>query len=336
MAGVDDPYAKAAMGYAYAGWWVYPLRRRTKLPVALCPPCHECRKQGAGAEDCTACRCGSHDDAWPCHGYRSATSDPRRVWQWWTGPFRGHNIAFQPARSGVAVIDYDPRNDPAFKANQAGKNIPIALDVLEERLESVFDDTLRSWTGGGGLHCFFSTDAMPDHTKIAKHLEGLAGIDFLHDKCGVVLPPSLHPDGKRYRWDGTHQMQHLPRNLAIDPEPDPPPRPARAMGTAVRAFKDAGDAWDRAARYCEAALTAAIDRVATAPQGDRNNTLAHTAYGLGQIIGGGMPLDENEVVDKLTDAYTQCGLTHREGAPALTRNLTQGKRSPKTPDWFRQ
>ena len=57
-------------------------------------------------------------------------------------------------------------------------------------------ETVEQLTGGGGRHLFFKYTSTNTPKAIRK------GIDFKTDKGYVLLPPSLHESGQRYRWNG--------------------------------------------------------------------------------------------------------------------------------------
>lgn len=58
-------------------------------------------------------------------------------------------------------------------------------------------ETWRARTGGGGQHIYFR---YPDHLSIRNTQETLAGIDVRAEGGFVIAPPSLHRNGKPYRW----------------------------------------------------------------------------------------------------------------------------------------
>ncbi|MEN8185441.1 MAG: bifunctional DNA primase/polymerase, partial [Myxococcota bacterium] len=61
---------------------------------------------------------------------------------------------------------------------------------------SALPHTVEAQTGGGGRHLYF---AHPDGEL--RNRVGLApGLDLRGDGGLVVVPPSLHPSGGRYRW----------------------------------------------------------------------------------------------------------------------------------------
>src|SRR5487761_438435 len=54
------------------------------------------------------CEVGSKRPATP-HGFKDATTDPRRIDAWWSEA--DYNLAFEPERAGLCVIDLDVKDD---------------------------------------------------------------------------------------------------------------------------------------------------------------------------------------------------------------------------------
>lgn len=103
---------------------------------------------------------------------------------------------------------------------------------------------------------------------------------------------------------------------ALDPEPtDPRPRWQRSSTR------------NREQAYAEAALARAVLEVQSAPRGNRNNTLAKVAFGLGQLEHLG--LDESRVVQALVDAALATGLEHREAQSTAKRGFQKGAEHPR-------
>lgn len=83
-------------------------------------------------------------------------------------------------------------------------------------------------------------------------------------------------------------------------------------------------------RYADAAISGEINRVLSAPQGDRNNALNKAAYYLGRLVGGGV-LDPSEVTEVLTDAALKAGLEEGETKTTINSGLTAGAKRPRKP-----
>jgi hypothetical protein len=113
------------------------------------------------------------------HGFKDASLDIERVNRWWPeGSQRGIGT---PTGRTFDVIDVDwYRSCEGWHALR--DQIPPAL--------------ARSLTGGGGIHLLIAPDpALRCGTDV------WPGIDIRAAGGYVVLPPTRHPTGQRYRWD---------------------------------------------------------------------------------------------------------------------------------------
>lgn len=133
-----------------------------------------------------------------------ATRDPATIRQWFR-KYSFANIACHVGKSGLAVIDVDPRNggNESFIQLQR-EHGPIAAEM-------------EALTGGGGKHLYFRAPAdahLP--AKLAK------GIDLQRGDKYVILPPSRHASGKLYGWvegkgiDARCMLDDLPEWCAED------------------------------------------------------------------------------------------------------------------------
>lgn len=110
--------------------------------------------------------------------------------EWWV-KWPWANIGLVTGKlSGVSVIDVDPRHGGTTD------NLP---------------DTVKSETGGGGSHHFYQYDPSV-HSQ-----NGLAqGIDLKSDGGYVILPPSEHRSGNKYKWltaPFANEFQPLPQRI---------------------------------------------------------------------------------------------------------------------------
>lgn len=185
---------QCALTYAQLGWLVLPLH----APIA--PGKCSCRK-----ETCTDI--GKHprwDEEILPHGAKSATTDPKRITTYWE-KWPNANIGIATGReSGIIVVDVDPRHGG------------------DQSLERLYRDhlyqssTVRSLTGGGGIHEIFAFPDDGDTIRNKGGVGGLAGLDIRSNGGLIVVPPSLHASGKRYRWavlPTTHPPAALPMFL---------------------------------------------------------------------------------------------------------------------------
>src|SRR5690625_4255752 len=87
--------------------------------------------------------------------------------------------------------------------------------------------------------------------------------------------------------------------------------------------------------YGAAALERELGRVATAPEGTRNDTLNRAAFALGQLMAGG-EVDETTATDQLTTAARRAGLDDTEITQTIASGIKAGKLEPRSADGQRR
>jgi hypothetical protein len=121
------------------------------------------------------------------HGFNDASADPSVIASWFDD-FSDFNIGVVTGHiSGLIVVDIDPRN---------GGDVSFARLVADV---GPLPKTLKVKTGGGGFHLYFRA---PDDLKTIHKLKAYPGIDVQFDGKYVVAPPSVHPSGALYEWEG--------------------------------------------------------------------------------------------------------------------------------------
>jgi hypothetical protein len=219
-------------------------------------------------------------------GLHQASTDPDQLRRWWSVWPRA-NVGL---RTGVTidVCDIDT---------------PTGLRLLTVLLDGVVAPAVR--TGSGGLHLYFAASGAPNRVRV------LPGVDWRGADGYVVAPPSVHASGRRYRWVRHGPAPPCPPELLRLVLPPPPPPPS-----VVR----------HPTRYAAAALSNEVDRVRSAPVGQRNNTLYRAARSLGRLSAAGL-LDEREIADALTHAAHAAGLGAYETARTIRSGLTGPRRT---------
>lgn len=224
------------------------------------------------------------------------------------------NLAVMVGRTSgnLFVIDCET---PAEFERQRAKLRAIGVTAWEVR------------TGGGGGHLYLgSTDGeVPNLTLTKAKSLGLGDLEIHGSRRYVLAPPSVHPDtGVFYEW------------LARDGD-GPPIVPLAALdwlpagAPLVRARQSQraeSEPGAPVASYAETAFAEEVERVASAPEGARNDTLNRAAFALGQLVAVGA-LDENEVWDALFDAALDAGLGKAETARTLDSGLKAGMANPR-------
>lgn len=162
-------------------------------------PCHSVRRIG----DVLSCTCReglrcSRSAKHPRtrHGVKDASNEPSMIHEWWSRwPEANIGIA-TGRRSGIFVLDVDPRKGGEFSLETLEDQYKLDLG---DNYESA-SETLISRTGGGGRHLVFR---YPDKFPI-KSSQGLIGrgLDVCSDGSFIIAPPSMHKSGNRYRWHG--------------------------------------------------------------------------------------------------------------------------------------
>lgn len=130
-------------------------------------------------------------------GFKVATADPATLRAWWRR-YDQPNLGMPTGRaSGVVVLDVDPRN--------GGDESLLDLPALPETVECL--------TGGDGHHIYFAWPGFP--VRCRSNAFG-PGLDLKGDGGYVLLPPSVHPSGRRYEWEVSSHSDEV----AIAPMPD--------------------------------------------------------------------------------------------------------------------
>jgi Bifunctional DNA primase/polymerase, N-terminal len=226
-------------------------------------------------------------------GFKAATADPaavRELWRSHPGPLIGVPTG---EVSGFDVLDIDsPRH-------------PEAAEWWIEA-QTHIDPTRLHRTRSGGRHVLF------------RHMPGLrcwtgkpvTGIDGRADGGYIVWWPALGAP-----VDCADELVPWPNWLLRQVVPLEP---------AVRRWVPPSlSSRDSTGRYATAALRHAAERVAYAPEGQRNEILNTEAFAMGRFITAGL-LDAQQVADALAAAALAACLTEREVAATLASALRAG------------
>jgi hypothetical protein len=118
-------------------------------------------------------------------GVLDATKNVVQIRKWWDiNPEANIGIA-TGAASGFFALDIDAKND--------GEETLSEL----ERVNGALPKTVAQHTGGGGRHFLFR------HVAGIRNSAGKVGkgIDIRGDGGYIVVPPSIHENGRAYAWD---------------------------------------------------------------------------------------------------------------------------------------
>jgi hypothetical protein len=137
---------------------------------------------------------------WCRGGCLAATTDAETLLGWWDG-WADSNIGIATgSRSGIWVLDID------------GELGAESLRALESRFGKL-PPAVTAITGSGGSHYYFSLPSFDDAPKVKNTVGAIAaGIDTRGEGGYAAAPPSLHPNGNRYRWAPTsaHEFNEAP------------------------------------------------------------------------------------------------------------------------------
>lgn len=159
----------AALGYANHGWPVLPL--------------HTAVGDRCSCGDAACAHPGKHPRIKTGRDHARATTDVSLIRKWWRQWPTANIGVVTGARSGLVVVDVDPRHgglDSLRQLEAEHGQLPSAPTVI---------------TGSGGLHLYFRHPG----GRVPNRVGLYPGIDLRGDGGLVVCPPSLHAQGS-YRW----------------------------------------------------------------------------------------------------------------------------------------
>lgn len=285
----------AALGYARQGWPVF-LLGRSKRPLANCPNCPSDAKPGT--HDPQGCRCLT------CHGFYAATLDPKAIRRMLLLTPYGMLAIRTGAASGLVVVDVDPRNGGTE-----------SLAGLVKR--GLCPPTRFVRTGNGGLHLYYRHPG--PHIRIPGGKIRLGnGIDVKADGGYVAAPPSIHPDTRHpYTWANPHAaIEEMPpalREACLQLDQ----RPALdAVPRSTTSLRSAGGI-----SHPDRLLATLLDRVRTAPEGQRRTTLYGCARGVARMVTSGA-INPTEGQAALLAVGLAAGQTERECRTAIAGGFT--------------
>ena len=242
------------------------------------------------------------------NGFKDATTDPARVRDWWER-HPDHLVGVPTDGLVVLDLDVDPDRDTWswWQALADDHGWPITENLVVA-------------TPSGGVHVYFAAGDVRVRCsagKVAPHVDVRAAGGY------IIAPGSTLPDGRRY------EVLHLPDQLPevpgwlVDMLAGPRPAPAATTWPAKRTARRR-----EGSRYGLAALDAEVGRVATAPVGQRNDTLVRAAFRCGQLAAGG-ELDPVYAARQLAVAAQRAGLDQAEIGATIRSGMTAGAQHPR-------
>ena len=188
----DAPALEWALYYADLGWAVFPIQPKTKASFYNYP---EYKNPETG-----------NTYSWQ----HQATKDPMRIEIFWT-EHPDANIGVATGEiSQLYVLDLDVEKPGS---TQDGRQ---HLIEWQKKYEKINTNTPVSMTGSGGNQIFYTCDK-PLFNNAAQIYKGY-GVDRRGNGGYCVLPPSIHPNGKRYTWkqSPTKYKVQMPNVTAVE------------------------------------------------------------------------------------------------------------------------
>lgn len=239
------------------------------------------------------------------HGLKDASTAERQVLEWWSR-WRNANIGIPtgPA-SGWFVIDLDGEQGLASWA---------ALEATHG-----VTATLEQMTGGGGVHLVF---AYPPGVTLGNTTGKLGpGVDTRGTGGYVLVPPSVHPSGRRYAWhDDSRKPAPCPPWLVELLQPAAP----SAMSTPAERTTVEGEP-DRLLARFQGLLDfmAAAQKPAHGRPGNRNARLYWCACRLRELLDEGAPRGWEDI---LVRAAVDRGLAEQAARKTVKSGLGAARR----------
>jgi len=238
------------------------------------------------------------------HGFKDASTDPDQLREWWhEHPDANIGVA-TGAAGGIVVIDID---------SEAGA---AKWDELQELYGPV--ETLSARSGREhGRHLFFQYPS----GKVKTRGKIFDGIDIKADGGYIVVAPSVHPNGRPYRWDAKLPIQPLPHwllEIVQPPEAQPGPQGPKPELRVV----------GQTSSYGEAALVGECQAVLDEPEGNRNIRLNEAAYSIGQLVAGG-EIAYTDARQGLEANAVAAGLGDVEIIKTMRSGMNAGEKSPR-------
>jgi hypothetical protein len=230
----------------------------------------------------------------------------------WARDFPGCNWRAIPEGSGWWALDVDIAGP-----DHAADGVAALAALVAQHGPLPPRPMIR--TGGGGVALFFRHRGEPIHGRTGWPAPGL---DPRRGRLSVTVPPSRHRrSGQLYRWIVPPWDIPLPDapSWLLRAVAPPPESIWTTTGTDTAAMPEC-----RRRRYTEAALRRAVQQVATAQEGTRNDTLNRACFGLTRFIATG-DLTPAEIADALAVAAQQASMPMHEVRATLASALRAGR-----------
>jgi hypothetical protein len=183
----------------------------------------------------------------------------------------------------------------------------VALGVLARR-EPPHGPVVQT---GHGFHWYVKPTGVGNRAGV------LPGVDFRGRGSYVLGPPSVHPNGHRYRWINPlrEQLARVPDWLMHLLVPERGPERPRTVPEGSRA-------------YGLGALRRELQRLSQAREGTRNHQLNIAAFNMGRLVAAGA-ICEEEAAAALIEQGQRIGLEATECERTVASGLSAGMEQPR-------
>lgn len=194
---MDERMKRSALWYVRHGWYVVPLYS----PIFENGECVGCTCEAWKRKKVSTFICdtpGKHPRL--ADWEENASRDEATINEWWR-KWPDSNVGIAAGKSGLLVFDID-----SYKDKYQGQHLLTRDD----------EQTVTSITGSGGNHLIYRMPEDACYTNAKGTLP--AGIDIRGYGGQFVAPPSMHPSGNRYQWEGgygPHEIEIRPLSNAI-------------------------------------------------------------------------------------------------------------------------
>lgn len=242
-----------------------------------------------------------------------ATTDPARIRRWWAR--QPYNIGIACGPSMLVVLDLDVSHaTPA--PGKPGEGTDTLAALCQQHGQPYPSGTYTVQTPSGGWHLYFRA---PAGNRIRNSAGRLGHLIDVRTDGAYVIGAGSQAGERSYTVRDTTAPAPFPSWIAALLETPLEPAAATRPVTAGR----------RGTAYATAALRSETQRVATAPEGTRNNTLNIAAFNLGQLVSAGH-LPAAQAHTALAGAAADAGLPADEARRTICSGMTAGARSPRT------
>lgn len=259
------------------------------------------------------CSCGKKHDI-TASGSSSAGKHPIQPnWQ-------KKQFTLDQLRDQLARLKFTPNIGMVLGRQPGTGEYIVAVDVDDaERFAKVeaelgpLPETPRC-DSGRGYRLFYSIPPEIDLKRLVNvtGLGGEPGVDVKVEGGQVVIAPSLHANGKRYKWTVVGQIAVLPVHWAMRLL-KAPEEPQWISEYTPKTLSEDKRARTRTERWLEVAVTNEARALAACRQGNRNNTLFATTCMLFEKCAGVFLGHKWQWIhDEMLAAARACGLTEHE------------------------